>query len=880
MRHAPPARTPHASSSVWRLAAGASLILSALLFFGASCALDAAGTQEQQCTADSQCDDANPCTADGCGASGLCEHSTLPDGLLEQQTPGDCQQGVCAAGMVQSAPDDGDRPNDANDCTRDGCDNGVPIYTNLTGTGCILDGGQGICIAGQCEPGACTAENEATVCDDGNACTEDRCTYQSGQCNWTNIADGVAPGAEQVVGDCKLIMCVSGQEQPVTDDGDLPGDGLQCTRDLCNEGYPTNPPEAISTGCDQAGGRVCDGAGTCVECNQVNDCVDLPADNECRTRTCVSNACGTDYVLVNVPLGNQNTGDCQRRECDGAGNVISVIDNNDLPNTNNPCVIDQCDNGTPTHQDRAPGFTCGTNQVCNNAGQCGCNDEIQCGSSTQCMWWTCSPQSFCVQNFELVGHVVDVQVTGDCHRVECVSNGGQANQIYDFDVPVDDGIECTAETCSNGTERHLPKLINTSCSQNGGRYCDADGTCVGCNDVDQCTGQYSCHLPGCPAQACTYDTHVGAIAAPDWQQTDNDCRVVMCDGNGNSSSVADDADLPIPDTNVCTDDQCHLGAIVRPPTAAETPCSPPTSGVCNGAVNNPACVACYDNHQCLVSPNLTCNQTTWTCQCTPTTCAALFLTCGTAPNGCSTGTLSCNNGMDGDETDVDCGGPIDHCATRCANGLHCGAHEDCLTNSYCSAGHCASKQVLGLVCSTADECQSGLCVDNRCCESSCLGTCLSCANADTGQTDGLCRPKSAVNPDPDGECASDLGGCGSDGTGCNGAPQGSACAGDCGSCYDRFFGKPGFTNVCSETAAQCVITGDTTGRTCTSICQSAGETCVGAWEDTAANNCTQTGSNLGCAQSNRPHLICYCAQSCGANPPCTALQTCNGTSCV
>jgi hypothetical protein len=60
-------------------------------------------------------------------------------------------------------------------------------------------------------------------------------------------------------------------------------DGNQCTADLCNVGVCSNPNVGPGAACDQGGGNVCDGAGTCVECI---------SDEQCGAgEACIDNAC-------------------------------------------------------------------------------------------------------------------------------------------------------------------------------------------------------------------------------------------------------------------------------------------------------------------------------------------------------------------------------------------------------------------------------------------------------------------------------------------------------------------------------------------------------------------------------------------------------------
>ena len=489
------------------------------------------------CTSASDCDDGNLCTIDSCGPDGACIHQAAPDGLAPTQNPGDCQVVSCTAGAAQSAADDQDVPDDGDPCTADSCLDGQPHFDAQAANGgpCDLDGGQGMCVDGGCVPAVCTLENEATLCVDANPCTDNYCNLDTGQCETAPVSDGPAP--EQTAGDCQLVMCASGALQPMIDNGDVPVDGNQCTEDVCTAGVPSNPVVTAGAPCDQAGGRVCDGAGACVECSGPTDCISEPDNNECRSRSCGAHVCGMDYVGTGQPLAIQYPGDCLRRECDGAGNVIEVEDDADVPVDGNACTFDECNSGVPSNPAKPPGTSCGPSQVCNASGQCGCNNAAQCGASTQCMWWTCD-SLFCNQHWQPDGYAVpNGQTPHDCHSIRCAGAGNEQNRVDDTDVPLDDGNVCTNETCNNGVPQHPANsapcndgvycngpdtCANTTCSLHAGNPCPGpngnsncnescneandsctayDGNGAACNDGLYCNGSDTCSAGGCNSHA-------------------------------------------------------------------------------------------------------------------------------------------------------------------------------------------------------------------------------------------------------------------------------------------------------------------------------------------------------------------------------------------
>jgi MYXO-CTERM domain-containing protein len=142
------------------------------------------------CTADAECDDANPCTQDACSGS-KCENTAIAG---------------CCTLDTQCA--------DADACTQDAC----------VGNTC-----ENTVIAGCCTAGA--------ECDDGNACTEDRCSGNT--CQSTPIAGCCTADAQCDDGEpCTQDSCSANkcQHPPIsgccTQDAEC-DDSASCTTDAC-----------------------------------------------------------------------------------------------------------------------------------------------------------------------------------------------------------------------------------------------------------------------------------------------------------------------------------------------------------------------------------------------------------------------------------------------------------------------------------------------------------------------------------------------------------------------------------------------------------------------------------------------------------------------
>jgi hypothetical protein len=270
------------------------------------------------------------------------------------------------------------------------------------------------------------------------------------------------------------------------------------------------------------------------------------------------------------------------------------------------------------------------------------------------------------------------------------------------DVPLDDGKECTSETCSNGTPQHPPLLVNTSCPVTNGYWCDGGGFCVECNKVTQCPDPgITCRIAACSSQACGAANAPDGTPLPAGQQIAGDCHRWECDSQGGTINRIYDSD-PFDDSNDCTSNTCSSGTPLNPPSSPGTACSSSGGTACDGAGT---CVVCA--------------------------CATFGMTCGPGPGAC--GSLNCNNEkQDGTETAMDCGGSQTSCITRCANA------DACLLSSDCQSGRCPLHDLV--CCAGPDDCNA---------------LCHSCLASKTGGTNGICGHVTD-GTNPDNECGTQV----------------------------------------------------------------------------------------------------------------------------
>jgi hypothetical protein len=253
------------------------------------------GGAPAECVTSAECPPAGPtqpCLEATCSA-GVCELAPIALGTPappSEQHADDCKLAMCdGAGSVVQTEDNTDTPDDGNACTADGCSGGTPIFSALaSGMPC----GMGFCDGAS----SCVGCIGPADCGAGTFCSGWTCN--SGTCNPAPTAAGT-PLPAQTAQDCLVEQCDgSGGAIQVPDDADVPADdGVDCTQDVCSAGMPSHPPQPSDAACSQ-GGNVCDGAGTCVECNDAGDCYDSAL--ACGEASCAAHVCSAVPVSASA----------------------------------------------------------------------------------------------------------------------------------------------------------------------------------------------------------------------------------------------------------------------------------------------------------------------------------------------------------------------------------------------------------------------------------------------------------------------------------------------------------------------------------------------------------------------------------------------------
>ena len=638
------------------------------------------------------CDDNNSQPGDGCNSD--CQ---VEDGFICQGTPSLCKP-ICGDGLLivnyEGCDDGGTEAND-------GCDANCQVESGYT---CL--GSPSVC-----RP-ACvvSADCQAPL----HPCLIALCENLG--CNIVPRAAGPLP--TQTAGDCLRQECDGrGKQLGEFDDADTAESDTTCISYTCANGTKKTTFATSSTLCSDHGGRVCDGQGVCVACVGSGDCPGT--DSECQTRTCDFNACGASNKLAGTALTQQRSGDCQRNVCDGNGGTTSVADNNDTPVDGNACTQDLCTSGVPTNPFLPAGASCNQDGgiKCNAMGQCvACLSPSDCPNpGNECKTPTCTAGA-CGFSFVAGGTPLANQTPGDCQVLQCDGNGGTTSVADNNDTPVD-GNTCTRDVCTSGVPTNPPQSARAICNQNGGSMCDGAGQCVGCLSPSDCPNPGNeCKTPTCTAGTCGFSFVAGGT--PLANQTPGDCQVLQCNGNGGTTSVADNNDTPV-DNNACTQDLCIGGIPTNPLLSEGTSCNQDGGIKCNALGQ---CVGCLSPSDC---PGVDNDCKTRTC--TAGKCDMSFTASGIPLSSQQTAgdchTVQCNgyggalNVIDDSDTPLEDGNA---CTTEiCSNGSPSyppkGTMAPCGQNggSMCDgAGHCVQ-------CLLGPDCASGVCVGNVCQQPTC-----------------------------------------------------------------------------------------------------------------------------------------------------------------
>lgn len=229
------------------------------------------------------------------------------------------------------------------------------------------------------------------------------------------------------------------------------------------------------------------------------------------------------------------------------------------------------------------------------------------------------------------------------------------------------------------------------------------GTGQPCDAPEDCPAPASpCFAKGCVDGVCQ-ETPLPNTELPD--PTPGDCHGLLCDSAGGALEVENSSDVP-DDQNKCTLGLCEFGEPTQKPNIGFA-CGQTGMDVCNDQGD---CVECIADGDCA-------SEVCKDYACAPATCN--------------------DNNKNGSESDVDCGGSCQDCATGkickvntdcksgvcqsliCAPSCTDGVKNNTETDVDCGGAACG-KCGDGATCASAADCQSAVCAATTCAAPTCV----------------------------------------------------------------------------------------------------------------------------------------------------------------
>lgn len=584
--------------------------------------------------------------------------------------------------------------------------------------------------------------------------------------------------------------------------GDCPAPQTACKTSTCSDSKCGTANAANTTACTDNGGRVCDGSGNCVQCNQPTECSSLLT--ACKVNTCAGHACGTDSSPKTTSC-TDNGG----RICDGAGSCVQCNEAANCPAQTTVCKTNTCSGNACGTQNVAKGTACSDNGgvVCDGEGTCvaaHCNDGVKdadetdkdCGGAS---CGACNTNSACAKDSDCLSKVCD-PAAHTCSAPSCV-DGVQNGDETDKD--------CGGATCGKCPDKQHCSS-NTDCAS-GDCFGAAPGTCVSCSDGVKNGKETD---TDCGGAAC--DTQNKLCANDHGCTTAADCQSGFCE-NGTCKSR--------PGGTACTDNsQCASGA-----------CGVNGTGNCCTA-------ACFGQGSC--GPTACDGTGACVFPSGATSCGAISCTNGQlTPPGTCNGAGSCQAG-----TAFLCPGGF-KCATATACKTGCTADADCLSSdSFCSAFQCMPKAGVGAACTSNNSCTSGQCGmfgSGHCCNA---GTTCPASVAACGATDcnpsGACAYPGATTAPASLQTPSDC--------------QKVVCNGSGGAMSaDDATDIPTSNSACQTSPACCgpspltpCFTNGATGTQCSSVSDPAAHVCGATNNGNVAGTCVECNNDVDCRAIN------------------------------
>jgi hypothetical protein len=468
---------------------------------------------EPACSSDTDCDDEDACTLDGCIMPGTCEAECA----YEQRSSCANNDGCCPAGCTSSDDDDCSAS-----CGNGVCESSENCLRCRQDCGCM--GGQ-LCCSGLCVEPRCSSDYD---CGDGKSCTVDWCLNPGScvaECDNREIAvcmhnDGCcASGCSSATdsdcsSSCGNRLCEAGESCTSCEQDCGCGSGLccggMCVEPLCVADYECDDGSACTIdSCSGAGGcsaqcqytrivACLNNDGCCpVGCNEVsdNDCSSSCGNGICEfTESCSTCAadcgCSPDQVCCN--------GLCSYPECSTTADCAD----------SSACTLDSCLNPATciaecSHREL---IACTAGDDCCPAG---CNAlydndcEAVCGNSL------CEPGEDCSSCSSDCLLLYEICCEGSAFRGDCCSDDGCDDRFYcDFHVCVPMPAQCGDGLCEEEKGESC-LTCNEDCLGSGETCCGGvafTGNCCTDSDCGTHMMNYTClETRGCANHTCRYE---------------------------------------------------------------------------------------------------------------------------------------------------------------------------------------------------------------------------------------------------------------------------------------------------------------------------------------------------------------------------------------
>ena len=453
-------------------------------------------------------------------------------------------------------------------------------------------------------------------------------------------------------------------------------------------------------GCDD--GDLCTTEDSCLESGEcAGTAVECGDDDLCNGEESCDPATGE--CVAGQALEVDDGVACSVDGCDPATGEVTHTPDDSACADENPCTADLCSLETGCSNDITVGAQCNDDDLCSVDDSC--QDDGTCAGAAK----------VCDDGLACNGVESCDAETGDC--------------VADVPPEVDDGVECTDDTCDDETGEvfHQPNNVlcddENPCTQDS---CDPVEGCLnvamvgaGCDDGDLCTASDQCTDTGvCEGQAvvcddqlfcngqevCNPETGLCLQGIPPTLSDGVDCTVDSCDEATGAVVHTRNDDL-CDDQNPCTVDLCS-----------------PTVGCSNLAVLSQSC---NDSDPCTVQDQCT---ATGECVGTPKVCDDQSFCNGLEVCDSVTGNCVATLVPDVDD-DIEC--TIDGCndatdeVTHTPDSTVCQDNNPCTQDSCDPEAGCVHVTNQGALCDDSDPCTTGDVCDF---EGKCSGVPRECAD--------------------------------------------------------------------------------------------------------------------------------------------------------